>query len=163
MATIECNAHDLVSSPTPVLVGETQKERGERKTFENSFEDLPSPSPTIRILVKEKIIGAEGTSHARGEESFKIQRMAGDAFYICTSISDCMLNHFSYVQLFVTLWTGAHQAPLSMGLSRQEYWSGLPCLPPGDLPVPGFKPISAALQVGSLPTELHICPCMLIR
>ena len=40
-----------------------------------------------------------------------------------------MLNHFSHVQLCVMLWTVAHQAPLSMGFSRQEYWSGLPCLP----------------------------------
>ena len=40
---------------------------------------------------------------------------------------------------FVTLWTVAHQAPLSMGFSRQEYWSGLPCPPPGDLPVPGTE------------------------
>ena len=38
----------------------------------------------------------------------------------------CMLSHFSHVQLFVILWTVAHQAPLSMGFSRQEYWSGLP-------------------------------------
>ena len=42
------------------------------------------------------------------------------------------------------LWTVAHQAPLSMGFSRQEYWSGLPCPPPGDLPDPGIKPISLA-------------------
>ena len=41
---------------------------------------------------------------------------------------------------FATLWT--HQAPLSTGFSRQEYWSGLPCLPPGDLPNPGIKPMS---------------------
>ena len=40
----------------------------------------------------------------------------------------------SCVRLFVTPWTVACQAPLSMGFSRQEYWSGLPCLPPGDLP-----------------------------
>ena len=39
-----------------------------------------------------------------------------------------------------TLWTVACQAPLSMAFSRQEYWSGLPCLPPGDLPDPGFEP-----------------------
>ena len=39
-------------------------------------------------------------------------------------------------------WTVAHQAPLSMGFSRQEYWSGLPCPPPGDLPDPGSKPTS---------------------
>ena len=40
--------------------------------------------------------------------------------------SSCVLSHFSHVQLFVTPWTGAHQAPLSMGFSRQQYWSGLP-------------------------------------
>ena len=62
----------------------------------------------------------------------------------------CMLNHFSRVQLFVTLWPVAHQAPLSMGFSRQEYWSGLPCPPPGDLPDPGIKPGSPALQADSL-------------
>ena len=47
---------------------------------------------------------------------------------------------FSCVQLPVTPWAAAHQAPLSMGLSRQEDWSGLPCPPPGDLPNPGIKP-----------------------
>ena len=51
----------------------------------------------------------------------------------------CVLNQFSCVRLFVTLWTVAHQAPLSMGFSRQEYWSGLPCPPPGNLPRPGIK------------------------
>ena len=43
---------------------------------------------------------------------------------------------------FVTLWTVAHQSPLSMGFSKQEYWSGLPCPPPGDLPDPGIEPTS---------------------
>ena len=47
----------------------------------------------------------------------------------------------------------AHQAPLSLGFSRQEYWSGLPCPPPGDLPNPGIKPGSAALQADSLPFQ----------
>ena len=47
-----------------------------------------------------------------------------------------------HVWLFVTPWTIAHQAPLSMELSRQEYWSGLPGPPPGDLPDPGIKPVS---------------------
>ena len=46
----------------------------------------------------------------------------------------------SCVHLFVTVWTLANQAPLSMGFSRQGYWSGLPCPPPGDLPDPGIKP-----------------------
>ena len=54
----------------------------------------------------------------------------------------CVLSHFSCVQLCVTLWTVAHQAPLSMGFSRQEYWNGLPCPPPGDLPDPVIEPAS---------------------
>ena len=54
----------------------------------------------------------------------------------------CVLNHFSRVQLFATPWTVAHQAPLSMGFSRQECWSGLSSPPPGDLPNPGIKPTS---------------------
>ena len=51
--------------------------------------------------------------------------------------------------------TVAHQAPLSMGLSRQEYWSGLPCPPPGVPPNPGIKPRSPSLQADSLPSEPH--------
>ena len=62
-----------------------------------------------------------------------------------------MLSHFSHVRLFVTLWTVAHQAPPSMGFSRQEYWSGLPIPSPGGLPDPGIKPVSPALQADSLP------------
>ena len=54
----------------------------------------------------------------------------------------CVLSCLSHVQLFETLWTIAHQAPLSMGFSRQEYWNGLPFLPPGDLPNPGIEPES---------------------
>ena len=54
----------------------------------------------------------------------------------------CMLPHFSPIRLFATLWTIACQAPLSMGFSRQEYWSGLLCPPPGDLPNLGTEPIS---------------------
>ena len=46
----------------------------------------------------------------------------------------------SVVSNFVTPWTVAHQAPPSMGFSRQEYWSGLPCPPSGDLPNPGIEP-----------------------
>ena len=63
---------------------------------------------------------------------------------------DCTvpLSRFSRGQLSATLWT-AHQAPLSMEFSRQEYWSGLPCPPPGDLPNPGIEPRSLALQADS--------------
>ena len=54
----------------------------------------------------------------------------------------CMLSHYSCVRLFETLWTVAHQAPFSMGFSRQEYSSGLPCPPAGDLPDPVIKTAS---------------------
>ena len=53
-----------------------------------------------------------------------------------------MLGCFSRAQLFATVWTLAHQAPLSVGLSRQKYWSGLPRPPLGDLPDPGIEPVS---------------------
>ena len=58
----------------------------------------------------------------------------------------CMWSHFCHVQLFVALWIVAHQAPLSMGFSRQEYWSGLPCPPPGDLSDPGAELRLLSLQ-----------------
>ena len=65
------------------------------------------------------------------------------------------VKSLSRVQLFVILWTVAHQAPLSMGFSRQEYWSGLPFPPPGTLPDPGFKSIilSPALAGGFFTAE----------
>ena len=74
-----------------------------------------------------------------------------------------MLGRFSPVQLFVTLWTVAHQAPLSMGFSRQEYWSGLPFPPPGDpppgdLPNPGTEPVSlmSSALAGGFFTTSHL-------
>ena len=70
-----------------------------------------------------------------------------------------VLSHFSlsnaksfqFVQLYVILWTVAHQVPLSMGFSRQEYWNGLPCPSPGNHPDPGIKPMS------------HISPALIGR
>ena len=55
------------------------------------------------------------------------------------------LSCFSCAWIFATLWTVAHQSPLFMGFSRQEYWSGLPCPPQGNLPDPGIKPTSPAV------------------
>ena len=88
-----------------------------------------------------------------------MQSSRGDAdmentHWLPISYMSRMLSCFSQVQLLVTLWTVAHQAPLSLGFSRQEYWSGLPCPPPGDLPDPGIKPTSLtspAWQVDYLP------------
>ena len=64
------------------------------------------------------------------------------------------VKSLSRVQLFVTPWIVAHQAPLSMGFSRQEYWSGLPFPSPGDLPDPGIEPGSPELQADPLTSEL---------
>ena len=78
----------------------------------------------------------------------------------------CVCCCFSHVQLSITPWTVAHQPPLSMGFSRQEYWCGLPCPPLGDLLDPGIEPVSPAtpaLQEDSLllshwgsPTSKHL-------
>ena len=59
-------------------------------------------------------------------------------------IKEFKCQSLSHVQLFAMPWTVAHQAPLSMGFSRQEFWSGLPFPSPGDLPDPGIKPTSLA-------------------
>ena len=73
----------------------------------------------------------------------------------------CVLSYFSCVQFFVTLWTVACQAPLSVGFSRQECWSGLPHLPPWDLLTQGLNPCLLCLlywQVGSLPLVPSLKP-----
>ena len=63
-------------------------------------------------------------------------------------LSNLVLHYFSCIQLFATPWTVAHQAPLSMGFSRQESWSGLLCPLPGDLPNPGIKSLSHVSCIG---------------
>ena len=75
--------------------------------------------------------------------------------FICQGCT-CVLCHLSHVRLFLTLCTIARQASLSMGFSRQEYWRGFPCPPPGDLPDLGIKPaslMSPALEHGFFITE----------
>ena len=77
--------------------------------------------------------------------------------YIACAVLSC----FSNIWFFATPWTITHQAPLSIGLSKQEYWSGLPCPPPGDLPDPGTEvtsPRSLASQVDSLPLAPPVEP-----
>ena len=74
----------------------------------------------------------------------------------------CVLSRLSHVQLYVTLWTVAHQAPPSMGFSRQEQWSGLPCPPAGELPDAGVTPVespaSSASQVDCLSLNYQRSP-----
>ena len=81
-----------------------------------------------------------------------------------------MLSHLSRVQLFATLWTVACQAPLSVGFSRQEYWSGLPCPPPGYLPNTGIEPesltspaLAGRIFTTSTTWESHVCPFWFLK
>ena len=71
--------------------------------------------------------------------------LLGSFHPLCFFHCVCVLTRFSHVRLCETPWTVVGQAPLSMGFFRQEYWSGLSCPPPEDLPVPGIKPESPAL------------------
>ena len=85
--------------------------------------------------------------------------------YLCNHwsvlcISACMLSHFTHIHLLLTLWTVAHQAPLSVEFPRQEHWSGVPFPPPGDLPDPGIEPTSPALQADSLALSHHGSPLL---
>ena len=65
----------------------------------------------------------------------------------------CVCQSLSHLRLFEPPWTVACQVPLAMGFSRHEYWSGLPCPSPGDLPDPGIETGSPALQADYLPSE----------
>ena len=77
----------------------------------------------------------------------------------------CVLSCFSCVQLFATPWTAVCQPPLSVGFSRQEYWSGLPCPSPGHLPNPGIKPESSAAPalVGGFFTISPTCESLVME
>ena len=84
-----------------------------------------------------KMILQSGSKFEQGGQHFKCTRA----------------QSFSHVRLFAPLWTVACQAPLSMGYPRQEYWSGLPFPPPGDLPDPGMEPMFPALAGGFFTTK----------
>ena len=104
---------------------------------------ITSPPAQIKIIVStgKNVKKSEALDFGGGH--VKWCRCAGKQY--------CML---SCIRLFATLWTVALQAPLSIGFSRQEYWSELPFLPLGNLPDPGIEPMSPAfpaLQVDSLP------------
>ena len=73
--------------------------------------------------------------------------------WVPRTFGQVVVQSLGRVRLFATLWTVAHQAPLSIGFSKPEYWSGLPFPSPGDLPTPGIKATSPALHVDSLPIE----------
>ena len=96
------------------------------------------------------------THRLQGMETWDVPSMGLQLALLPLCVRACMLHRFSRVRLSATPWTAAHQAPLFLGFSRQEYWTGLPCPPPGDLPDPGNKPealTSPALAGGFFTTS----------
>ena len=87
-----------------------------------------------------------GGLQSMGSQSDMTERLIHTQLYLR---STCVCWSLSHVQLCAIPWTVARQAPLPMGFCRQEYWSGLPCPPPGDLPDPGIEPGSPTLQADS--------------
>ena len=101
------------------------------------------PGSSIHGIFQARILEWVATPFSRGSswttDQAWISCIAGRLFFYCLSFHACVQSLFSHVWIFVTLWTVPHQAPLSMGFSRQESWSQLPCPPPGDLPNPGIE------------------------
>ena len=118
---------------------------------------VPAPSPYGRMLAlsPSAVNSCPSTlEHVRGHGSGPTSYPPSNCTFLEKHV--CVLSHFGCVQLFATLWTVAHQATQPMGLSRQEFWSGLPFPTPGDLPNPGIKPtslMSLALAEGFFTTS----------
>ena len=120
------------------------------------YTQVPHPEPSSLLLPRTIPLG-----HPSVLFNFKILYCNRIFHYftlcmcICISfcVCVCVCESLNHVWLFVTLWTVAHQAPLSMEFSRQEIWSGLPFPSPEDLPNPGIKSGSFALRADSLLAE----------
>ena len=93
------------------------------------------------------------TRFLKGETFWHVRHLPMYLFINCYTVL-CCVQSLRHVWLFATLWTIARQALVSMGFSRQKYWNGLTCPPPGGLPKPGIgpvSPVSPASQANSLP------------
>ena len=88
------------------------------------------------------VLHGEGTKGVSGVSFIRVLIKVHGNFTNMTYMHAYVLSHLSHVRLCATLRTTACQAPLYMGVSRQEYWSGLPCPPPGVLSNPGIEPVS---------------------
>ena len=123
--------------------------------------------PLRRELEKAAVWGGGYTvTHSRNLTYLGQRRVSEDTCFILSkrysidNLPNYVCQSLSHVRLFATPWTAAHQAPLSMGFSSQEYWGGLPCPPPGDLPKPGIEPGS---QADFLLPEPHGKPITLLK
>ena len=115
----------------------------------------PSPSPKLILVSSLHIYLFLGTQPCSALSQLQRYLTLTVSLILLLPVCRCVLNlnHFNHVPLFATLWTIAHQAPLSMRFSRQEHWSGLPCPPAGDPPHPGIEPKSPALEADALTSE----------
>ena len=112
---------DMVASSTR-KPSETLRYRGrDLRVSQKSCPSYTQTPPRKNVLLTPKILAPS-----------RLQACGPTLRYGTLPVPPCMLSRFSHVQLFATLWTVTHQAPLSMEFSKQEYWSGLPCSPPGD-------------------------------
>ena len=110
-----------------------------------------------RILEWVAIFSSKGSSWPKDPTHVSCVSCIADWFFTTeppkAGVKWKKVKSLRHVRFFVTPWTVTCQAPLSMGFSKQEYWSGLPFPPPGDLPNPGIEPGSPALQADALPSE----------
>ena len=105
------------------------------------------------VVPENKEVPKEWYGHGKHTEGAPPGHVWGNWMKTHESVLISEVKLLSHIWLFATPWTVAYQAPLSMEFSRQEYWSGLPFPSPGDLPDPGIKPRSPALQADALPSE----------
>ena len=121
-------------------------------SIKHFVEGLFSPSVKIRSICP----SSQGELFMDLAVELIFRRAAKSVVGVTRCIS--CFEHVCVLQLFAAPWTVAHQAPLSMGFSRQEYWNGLPRPPPGDLPNPGIKPTPpvAPALTGRFSTLSHL-------
>ena len=127
--------------------------------------DYSPPGSSVCEILQARILEwvarsfSKGSSQTRNQTHVSCVSCVGrQILYQCTThthtyLSMLLLSHKIMSDCFATIWTVTHQAPLTMGFSRQEYWSGLSCPFPGDLPGPGIEPRTFILQADSLLSE----------
>ena len=136
------------------------KKKGQRVLW-NSIQEFPSGMGHLGSAWKRQVSLRSNKKQASPEPVIREERLIPNVVWATVTsalrphVPACLLSCFSHLRLFETLWTEARQAHLYMGFSRQEYWTGLSCPPPGDLPDPGMEPASSYCllhwQVDSLP------------
>ena len=146
-ATLECNVCEKW------CIGERERDSGGRgraqeRASEQEKEEITEMQRNVKLKGRDNCIQHLLTVRCKCQALSRVCVCGG----VCISMDTHALSR-SVVSNSAAPWTVACQAPLSMEFSRQEYWVGLPCPPPGDLPNPGVEPGSPTLQADSLPSE----------